>query len=91
MFRKEVFMPICDICAKPLDQSEVNRVSASKIIQATSRGFIPSKLPLLSLAKLFKISREEMWYFTVDKNRTVDWGLCDDCLSELNNFLQRSY
>ena len=71
-------MAMCDIYSIALSQSEINRVSASKIIEATMRGYIPSKDSGASFfGDLFgvKLSRREIWHFTVDRNKTGDWAL----------------
>jgi len=83
-------MPICDICSDHISESAVNRCQAAEIINATNKGFVPSRLPM-GLNHLFGVdlTPAEVWNFTVSQNRTVDWGLCNGCISELYDFLRK--
>jgi len=79
-------MPTCDICGKDISQSEMNVVSARVIVAATYKGYVPSKLPLEGLTSAFGFSRADSWRYTVQRNSSVDWGLCAGCLSEVRGY-----
>jgi len=80
---------ICDICGRHLSPAEVNTIHATSVVNAASKGYVPSNLP-----PTFK-SRHDLFGFTVayywaniivKTNSSSDWGLCQDCLDELDRF-----
>lgn len=85
-------MPICDVCSKSIERSEMRIVSGSRVSAVTARGFVPRNLgahgAMKSLGALFgsSISDADTWNFTVSQNRSADWGLCSDCAVELESY-----
>ncbi len=80
-------MPICDICAKPIIISGMNTISSAEIKEKASKGFVPSSLPKsqYDLCRDMGISIGVFWKMTVENN-TTDWGLCQKCFAETNNY-----
>jgi len=86
-------MPICDVCSKPLDRSEMKILSGSRISGVTARGFVPRNLgahsAMKGLGSLFGAparSDKDTWKFIVSQNSSTDWGLCADCAVELESY-----
>lgn len=81
---------VCDICHVPLIQNEINAIPPSEIVDATKKGFVPSRLPkeldVMAGALGVEVSESEVWKFTVANNSNVDWGLCKECLYELKRW-----
>jgi hypothetical protein len=77
----------CDICSKRLKRTEMKTVNGTVVGRATSAGFVPSGLkaiePLVRANGLNSVSRPELWRAIVNQNALADWGLCQNCYSEL--------
>lgn len=82
-------MPICDICSRPLDASEMETVPGSQIVLATANGFQPSIWYDDSL-ELDAVSDKVVWLAIVQKHATNPWGLCAGCHSSVKRHLPRA-
>ena len=85
---KETIISICDICGKNLSAEYLNVISANPVVKATRSGYVPSKLPSswYSQCKTLGISVGSHWNKVVDGNSSEDWGLCESCLKEVNDY-----
>ena len=79
-------MPTCDICGKDISHSDMNVVTARVVVEATEKGYVPTKLPLEGLSSAFGFSKADSWHYTIQRNATVDWGLCADCVGEVRGY-----
>ena len=73
-------MATCDVCGRPVADSATKIVRPSQIVEATRRGWVPSRLPG---TYTFMGMEKEMWHQVVSRNTGVDWGLCQSCYEEL--------
>jgi len=80
--------PICDICGKHLAPADVKTIGAAPVVNATSKGYVPSKLPPTwkPQCEMLGVSVAFQWAAVVKMNSSVDWGLCQECLSEVEQF-----
>jgi hypothetical protein len=84
-------MSMCDICGKPLEEQEIQSLTEEQVVRATSAGFVPSELPMQDLVEMFgmSLSKADQWRNAVSKYKGTGakWGVCEQCRSELLNFL----
>jgi len=61
-------------------------------MNATSKGYVPSKLPATwkPQCEMPGMSTASHWAKVVKLNSSTDWGLCQECLTELNGFSPRA-
>lgn len=87
-------MPVCDICNTPLSNSSMIVIGPEKIKNATSMGYVPSKMGGSELLSLFghtsASDKTNQWQYTVQRSGFADWGLCRSCMSEVDRFLSNS-
>jgi hypothetical protein len=83
-----IMQPICDICGEHIAHADVNTISAIFVVKATSAGYLPSKMPTVWTTRYetLGISLADHWAMVVKMNSSADWGLCKDCLTELESF-----
>lgn len=84
---KELLMKKCDICSKDIENVEMITVKASLIINATNNGYLPLNMPqAMNLMTQLGKSAREAWQLAVDQNSNSDWGVCENCNRELENY-----
>ncbi len=78
----------CDICGRPISQSEMTTVEPSAIVRATAAGFVPNQLPFENIFLAQGRTRQEVWLQTVERNRSNPWGLCSRCAANVGARVQ---
>jgi hypothetical protein len=83
---------ICDICGKQLPPANVLVVRPTAVVFATTSGFVPSRLPSTwkPQCEMLGVTVASHWNTVVNMNARTDWGLCRDCLDEVNQFNSKS-
>ena len=87
-YERNIMQPICDICGKHLTPTDINTIRAASVVDATSKGYVPSKLPPTwkPECEMLGITIATHWGTVVKMNSTVDWGLCKDCFEDVERF-----
>jgi hypothetical protein len=89
--------PVCDICGKDLEPAEVKTIGPTAVVNAARGGYVP-KAPTKWKAQLAMLGIPDSivesqwpanWSTVVQGNTGSDWGLCSDCLAEVERFNSR--
>jgi len=71
----------CDICLIPLTREQMTVLTPMRIGEATAKGFIPSRINTRGT-----ITKQEMWGVIVGRYTQEEWGICPECLEEMNRY-----
>ncbi len=84
--------PLCDICGMQLQSADVQIVRPTMVVFATTSGFVPSRLPSTwkPQCEMLGVTVASHWNTVVNMNAATDWGICRDCLDEINQFNSKS-
>ena len=83
---------ICDICGKQLQPVDVQVIRPTAVVFTTTNGFVPSRLPSSwkPQCEMLGVTVASHWNTVVNMNAATDWGLCRNCLEEINQFNLKS-
>ena len=83
---------ICDICGRQLQLADVQVVRPTTVVFATTNGFVPSRLPSTwkPQCEMLGVTIASHWKTVVSMNAATDWGICRECLDEIDQFNAKS-